>query len=209
MTIFTPFFGRTNTMSVAQYADLLICPDYLADAARQCPLGLHVLKNQKAFLEYFSLNDAATLCAFNESEVIKRYLGEIGNPMRYFWGTHDDKEVTQYKGIRDLAGASNIRQFLDENYLQPAPADAAAKAYRIEDLGDGITLLIVSPGAIYAMRNDNYLMGVLRAITARMFQFLPFDQLVNDGNGSNALFKRYLNLAAFTNPNRPPQPVFA
>lgn len=195
-------------MSVAQYADLLICPDYIADAARSTRLGLNILTNQKAFLENFSIMDAAAMLALNNHETVSRYLGFSPNGMKYKWGIQEDAEFKQFQAIEQLSKATSVTQGIAEGYLQPPPADNVGEAYRIEDLGDGIVVLIVKPGAIYAMRNDNYLMTVLKAVVERMFAFVPLDKLFLTAGSSGELVKRYLNLAAFNNQNRPPQPVF-
>lgn len=196
-------------MSIAQYVDLLICPSHIADAARTSRMGLSILTNQQAFLESFSISDAAFMLALNQSPVVERYLGEKVGGMVYHWGIKTDELSKQFRSIQDLAKASTFASEIDSQYLQPPSANSEGKLFQVEDLGNGVVVLIVHPGAIYSMRNDNYLMTVLRAVVERMFGFLSFDKLVQFAGPSSEVVKRYLNMAAFNNPNRPPQPVFA
>ena len=196
-------------MSIAQYVDLLICPSHIAQAAKTSRLGLSILINQEAFLESFSIHDAAFMLALNESPVVERYFGEQIAGMKYHWGIKTDAASAQFRGICDLAKSSSIASQLDTEYLQAPNADSTDKLFEVHDLGNGVVVLIVCPGAVYAMRNDNYLMTVLRAVVGRMFGFVPLDKLIQFSGSSGEVVKRYLNLAAFNNPNRPPQPVFA
>jgi hypothetical protein len=73
-------------MSIAQYVDLLICPSHIADAAKTSRMGLSILINQAAFLESFSIEDAAFMLALNDSKTVERYFGELYGGMKYHWG---------------------------------------------------------------------------------------------------------------------------
>lgn len=202
-------------MSIAQFADLIVCPEHIATAAKSSSLGLGVLTNQKAFLESFSTLDAAFLIGLNKHKTMERYFGFVPAGVNYTWGIKTDAESSQFRALLALADSAQIASQIDAQYLQPSPSDVvqsategASPAFSVEDLGNGVVVLIVKPGAIYAMRNDNYLMTVLRAVVERMFGFVPLANLLQLSCSSAELVKRYLNLAAFTNPHRPPQPVF-
>lgn len=196
-------------MSIAQYVDLLICPSHIAQAAKTSRMGLAILTDQKAFLEAFSVHDAAFMLALNQQPSVERYLGKDVGSMRYHWGIKTDDQSAQFRAIIELAKASTIASEIDSQYLQPPEATTSGKLFEVEDLGNGIVVLIVHPGAIFSMRDDNYLMTVLRAVVGRMFGFIDLGKLIQFYGSSGELVKRYLNLAAFTNANRPPQPVFA
>ena len=196
-------------MSIAQYVDLLICPSHIADAAKTSRMGLSILINQAAFLESFSIEDAAFMLAMNDSKTVERYLGENYGGMKYHWGIKSDAESKQFHAIKDLSKATSIQATVESQYLQAPSPTTEGKLFEVQDLGNGVVVLIVRPGAIYSLRNDNYLMTVLHAVVGRMFAFVPIDKLIQYNGSSGEMIKRYFNLAAFTNSNLPPHPVFA
>lgn len=188
-------------MSIAQFATLIVCPSHIAQAAKASRMGLSILVHSKAFLDTFSAYDAAFLIAFNQQPVLDRYFGERTTPLVSNWFNEPNSAA-----LLGLSKAASVTSQINDQYLQEPSPDNNQDLFSVEDLGNGMVILIVHPGCIFSLRNDNYLMNVLRSVVKRMFGFVSLDKLLND---QSSIVKRFLNLAAFNNPNRPPEPVFA